>query len=109
MCFMPERLCEQRWPISAVLSDPNVTKKHDYKTLDLTTDQWATAEEPITILKPFITLTEFLSREENLSLSEVVPTLRNVKKNRHLQVREDDGNATTHCKVNWRKLKGGGE
>lgn len=26
-CFMLERLCEQRWPISAVLSDPIVTKK----------------------------------------------------------------------------------
>lgn len=64
------------------------------RTLDLTTDQWAMAEETATILKPFITLTELLSQEENVS---VVPLLTNVKK-WHVRAQEDDSNATKTMK-----------
>ena len=37
--FLIERLLEQRWPVTAVLSDPSVTKYSDH-SLDLTSEQW---------------------------------------------------------------------
>ncbi|CAM4609835.1 unnamed protein product [Leuciscus chuanchicus] len=75
-CFM----LEQRWPITAVLSDPNYTKRSDSSTLDMTTKQWNMAEDITDVLKPFITLTELLSEETNTSLSAAFPMLENLKK-----------------------------
>ena len=37
--YMIERLVEQRWPITAVLSDNSVTKPSD-RYLDLKSEQW---------------------------------------------------------------------
>ena len=37
--YMIERLVEQRWPITAVLSDHTVTKASD-RYLDLKSEQW---------------------------------------------------------------------
>ena len=88
---MLERLVEQRWPVTAVLSDPIVTKKGD-RTLDLTSDQWNLAQDTAEVLGPLITLTELLSREENVSLSSVVPMLTNIKK-RHLTPLDADSPA----------------
>ena len=44
--YMIERLIEQRWPITAVLSDHTVTKASD-RYLDLKSEQW----ELLTALK----------------------------------------------------------
>ena len=78
-CFMLERLLEQRWPITAVLSEPNYTKRSDSSTLDITTEQWNMAEDITDVLKPFITLTELLSEETNISLSAAFPMLEKKK------------------------------
>jgi len=94
---MLERLCEQRWPISAVLSDPNITRRAD-RSLDLTTEQWAIAEDTATILQPFVTLTEMLSKEENVStISAVLPLLSKIK-NEFLTVGAIDSTATKALK-----------
>ncbi|XP_042633118.1 zinc finger BED domain-containing protein 4-like [Cyprinus carpio] len=85
---MLNRLVEQRWPVTAVLSDPSITKKGNH-TLDLTGDQWKLAQETSELLGPLLTLTELLSQEANLSLSATVPMLFNLKK-RHLSPEEDD-------------------
>jgi len=37
---MMERLVELRWPVVAVLSDRDIVKQADAKTLDLKEDQW---------------------------------------------------------------------
>lgn len=93
---MLNRLVEQRWPVTAVLSDPSITKKGDC-TLDLTADQWKLAQETAEVLGPLITLTELLSQEANLSLSATVPMLFNLKK-RHLSPEEDDSPAIKEMK-----------
>ena len=47
--FMLQRLLKLRWPITAVLSDPTVTKRSD-QYLDLKTDQWNLVSELVTVL-----------------------------------------------------------
>ncbi|KAK7883828.1 hypothetical protein WMY93_026951 [Mugilogobius chulae] len=88
-CYMLERLLEQRWPITAVLSDPNYTKRSDSSTLDMTTEQWNIAQDVTDVLKPIITLTELLSQENNASISATFPMLENLKKC-HLVVAHND-------------------
>lgn len=93
---MLNRLVEQRWPVTAVLSDPSITKKGN-RTLDLTGDQWKLAQETSELLGPLLTLTELLSQKANLSLSATVPMLFNLKK-RHLSPEEDDSPAIREMK-----------
>ncbi|KAL0188430.1 hypothetical protein M9458_015529, partial [Cirrhinus mrigala] len=93
---MLNRLVEQRWPVTAVLSDPSITKKGD-RTLDLTADQWKLAQGMAEVLGPLITLTELLSQEDNLSLSATLPMIFNLKK-RHLSPEEDDSPAIREMK-----------
>ena len=50
--YMLKRLVEMRWPVSAVLSCEQITKKSD-RYLDLKNDQWTLAEELIKELEPF--------------------------------------------------------
>ena len=72
--YMLKRLVETRWPVSAVLSCEQVTKRKD-RYLDLKSDQWTLAEELVKILEPFETATTFFSYEENSSLSTTLPVL----------------------------------
>ena len=72
--YMLERLLRLRWPVSAVLSDDRVTKRCD-RSLDLTSGQWALAEELVSVLRPFEVATTFLSYEQNSSLFSVLPIL----------------------------------
>ncbi|XP_063749861.1 E3 SUMO-protein ligase ZBED1-like [Eleginops maclovinus] len=60
--YMVSRLLEQRWPVAAVLSDPDLTKRGKHY-LDLKTSQWALLEELQQVLKPFEEATTFLSAE----------------------------------------------
>ncbi|KAK5921554.1 hypothetical protein CgunFtcFv8_018911 [Champsocephalus gunnari] len=95
-CEMLDQLVEQRWPVTAVLSDPSITKKAD-RTLDLTADQWKLAQETAEVLGPLITLTELLSQEENVLLSATMQMLFNLKR-RHLSPEEDDSPAIREVK-----------
>ncbi|XP_066567854.1 E3 SUMO-protein ligase ZBED1 isoform X3 [Amia ocellicauda] len=95
--FMLQCLVEQRWPVTAVLSDPNVTRKADQRNFDLTSTQWIVVEDTAQILKPLVTLTELLTQEENLSLSATLPMLSNMK-NRHLAPQDEDSPAVTALK-----------
>ncbi|CAB1313520.1 unnamed protein product [Coregonus sp. 'balchen'] len=81
---MLERLLEQRLPVTAVLSDPNYTGENE-RYRDLNTAQWNMAEDILNVLKPMVTLTELLSKEDNAS----IPMLANLKRC-HLAVVEDD-------------------
>ena len=71
---MLKRLVETRWPVSAVLSCEQVTKRKD-RYLDLKSDQWTLAEELVKILEPFETATTFFSYKENSSLSTTLPVV----------------------------------
>lgn len=95
--LMLERLLEQHWPITAVLSDPNFTKKSDSSTLDLSSTHWNAVEDIKNVLKPMVTLTELLSEEDNASLSATVPMLANLRK-RHLTITDNDSPFTKKMK-----------
>ncbi|KAM3842535.1 E3 SUMO-protein ligase ZBED1-like [Diretmus argenteus] len=67
------KLVEQRWPVTATLSDPAVTQRGKHY-LDLKNEQWDLIEELIEGLEPFDGATEFLSGQKYVTLS-VLPTL----------------------------------
>ena len=72
--YMLQRLVEMRWPISAVLSDGNVTKRSD-RYLDLSNEQWVLAEELVKLLKPFEVATTFLCGEAQSIVSSTLPVI----------------------------------
>ena len=85
--FMIERLLELRWPICAVLSDVNVTKRND-RYLDLKQEQWNLLQELKDVLHPLQVATTYLSSEFNVSISSLLPVVHGMIKN--LQPKESD-------------------
>lgn len=85
--FMIERLLEQRWPITAVLSDPTVTKNRD-RYLDLKSDQWDLLQALKVVLHPLQVATTYLSAEYNTSISALLPVLFGSIKS--LELSDDD-------------------
>ena len=69
-----ERLIEMRWPVSAVLSDEQVTKRSD-RYLDLKSEQWVLAEELVKALRPFDVATTYMCYEENTTISSTLPII----------------------------------
>uniref|UniRef100_A0A8C5HT75 BED-type domain-containing protein n=1 Tax=Gouania willdenowi TaxID=441366 RepID=A0A8C5HT75_GOUWI len=65
---MFERLLEQRWTIAAVLSDREVTKLSDARTLDLTDANWHTMEELLPVLRALKSATTALCSEKEVSV-----------------------------------------
>lgn len=65
---MLSRLLEQRWPITAALSDPAVTQRGKHY-LDLKPEQWVVIEELNKALGPFEEATVFLSGQEYVTIS----------------------------------------
>ena len=76
---MVSRLLEQRWPVVATLSDPEVTQRGK-QYLDLRNDQWILLEELQQVLKPFEQATVFLSGESYVTISVLPPLLKGVHK-----------------------------
>lgn len=66
---MFKRLPEQRWAISAVLSDTAFTKLSDARTLELTNDSWGVTEELLTVLHSLKCATTALCGESGVSIS----------------------------------------
>lgn len=71
---MMSRLLEQRWPVTATLSDPEVTHRGKHY-LDLKSDQWTLLEELEQVLKPFEQATVFLSGEAYADLIQMALVL----------------------------------
>ncbi|KAL2095528.1 hypothetical protein ACEWY4_007676 [Coilia grayii] len=76
---MVSRLLEQRWPVTATLSDSTVTQR-DKQYLDLKADQWGLLEELCTALKPFECATVFLSGDKYTTISAVPPLVQGLVK-----------------------------
>ncbi len=79
--FLIDRLLEQHWPVTAVLSDPVVTKSGD-RLLDLTTEQWnllAELKSILHILQVHVATT-YLSAEYNVSISALLPIIHGLTK-----------------------------
>lgn len=64
---MLSRLLEQRWPVTARLSDPAVTQRGKHY-LDLKPEQWNLIEELSQVLEPFEAATVFLSGQQYITL-----------------------------------------
>ncbi len=82
---MLDRLLKLRWPITAVLSDSEVTKVSD-RYLDLKPEQWKLVEDLVTILELFSVATTFFSYEENVSMSAVFPIFYGILDYRALRI-----------------------
>ena len=93
--FLIERLLEQRWPVTAVLSDPSVTKYSD-RSLDLTSEQWNLLAELKPVLHVLQVATTFLSAEYNVSISALQPIVHGLT--RSMEVTEEDSPAIRQCK-----------
>ncbi|XP_051958615.1 E3 SUMO-protein ligase ZBED1-like [Xyrauchen texanus] len=66
--YMVSRLLEQRWPVTATLSDPEVTPRGKHY-FDLKPEQWVLLEELVQGLGPFECATVFLSGQEYATAS----------------------------------------
>ena len=63
--YMIQCLVANRWPVSAVLSDATVTKRHGC-TLDLTAHQWVLLEELAKLLEPLEVATVFFCTKKEV-------------------------------------------
>lgn len=77
--YMISRLLEQRWPITACLSDPEVTHRSKH-FLDLKAEQWCLLEELEQALRPFECATVYISGESYVTLSSLLPLIKGLKK-----------------------------
>ena len=73
ICDMFERLLEQRWAVSAVLSDRNITSLSLARTLELTDDNWHIIEEILPVLLALKKGTTAVCGEKSVSISTVYP------------------------------------
>ena len=76
---MVSRLIEQRWPVTATLSDISVTQKGK-RYLDLKPEQWILLEEILKALKPFECATVFMSAEKYTTISAIPPLVKGLLK-----------------------------
>ena len=93
--YMIERLVEQRWPLTAVLSDHTVTKSSD-RWLDLKSEQWELLTALKELLHPLQVATTYLSAEYNVSVSALYPVLHGLL--RSLEPSDDDQPCIRTCK-----------
>jgi hypothetical protein len=72
---MLERALEQRWTMSKILSNPELTPKREHRNLDLHNEQWELMAELVKVLKPLEIATTLFCSDQQVSLSCVFPIL----------------------------------
>jgi hypothetical protein len=77
---MVERLLEQRWPVSSVLSDADVTDASK-RYLDMKPEDWLMLERLTAVLKPFKVATQYLSGDLYVSMSSLMPVITGLLEN----------------------------
>ncbi|KAJ1128413.1 hypothetical protein NDU88_006792 [Pleurodeles waltl] len=70
---MFERLCEQRWAITAVLSDSSVTKPSAAQKLQMPDEHWQFIEDILPLLSTLKFATTALTAEQSFSISDIYP------------------------------------
>ena len=73
--FMAKRLIELRLAIFAVLWDEDVTKPSVRSSLDLKDNTWKILEDLIPTLEPLATATELLTKEDEVTISQIYVVL----------------------------------
>jgi len=79
--YMIKRLLEWRWPVTATLSDPEVTNAAKHY-LDIKADQWSLLGGLQKALEPFKQATVFLSGETYLTGSVLPPLVKGLHKSK---------------------------
>ncbi|KAM3875305.1 E3 SUMO-protein ligase ZBED1-like [Diretmus argenteus] len=102
VCDMFDRLVEQRWALSAVLSDRNVTKLQDARTLELQDDYWQIMTEILPVLATLKCVTTVMSLENDVSISNTYPITFSLLE-KHLLRAEDDSRRVTEFKAKVRE------
>jgi len=93
---MIQGLLHNRCPITAVFADKSVTKCH-YRYLELSPAHWVVLEDLSKVLEHLEVATMFLSEENNVSISCVLPIVRGLTSK--LEVIEDDSSCIKEFKT----------
>lgn len=96
------RLLEQRWAVTAVLSDRTVTRLQDARTQEIRDEHWQIMEEIAPVLETLKCATTIMSSEKNVSISDIYPITFSLL-NTHLIRAEDDGHRVTGFKAKVRQ------
>ncbi|KAG5282917.1 hypothetical protein AALO_G00036150 [Alosa alosa] len=83
------RLLEQRWAVTAVLSDRTVTKLQDARVLELTDEYWGIIGELAPLLETLKCATTVMTSEKTVAISHIYPITYSIVK-KHLLVAADD-------------------
>lgn len=102
---MFERLLQLRWPLTAVLSDRNIVKLSDAKTLDLKGEMWTLIENISPILKQLKIANTLLCTQNNVSISCVLPIIDTLVK-RYLVDDNSDEKVIKQFKTDLKKMLG---
>ncbi|KAK0139092.1 hypothetical protein N1851_024374 [Merluccius polli] len=73
VCQTFERLLEQRWAVTAVLSDHTATKLQDARVLELKDEYWQLMEDVAPVLGALKCATTIMSAEKEVSISNTYP------------------------------------
>ncbi|CAM4549434.1 unnamed protein product [Leuciscus chuanchicus] len=106
VCDMFGRLLEQRWAVTAVLSDRTVTRLQDARTLEIRDEHWQIMEEIAPVLETLKCATTIMSSEKSVSISNIYPITFSLL-NTHLIRAEDDGHRVTEFKAKVRQSLSG--
>ncbi|KAG9278171.1 zinc finger BED domain-containing protein 1-like [Astyanax mexicanus] len=79
---MIERLLEQRWPVTATLSDPEVTPRGKHY-FDLKPEQWELLEELNQGMAPFEAATVYLSGQQYTTISGLPQVVKGLRRAVH--------------------------
>ncbi|KAL7854971.1 hypothetical protein SRHO_G00033500 [Serrasalmus rhombeus] len=106
--YMISRLLEQRWPVTATLSDSSITSRGK-RYLDLKPEQWSLLGELSTALKPFECATVFMSGQKYTTISAIPPLVKGLLKSTQsaafesAPLRAFQLTATQHLQERWRE------
>lgn len=102
VCDMMARLLEQRWAVTAVLSDRAVTKLQEARTLEIRDEHWQIMEEILPVLEKLKCATTVMSTEKEVSVSNIYPITFSLI-NKHLISAEDDSPRVKEFKAKVRQ------
>ncbi|KAL7882925.1 hypothetical protein SRHO_G00005830 [Serrasalmus rhombeus] len=105
VCDIFQRLVEQRWAVSAVLSDRSVTKLADARTLELRDDYWQLMEDMAPVLGTLKCATTVMSTESEVSISNTYPITFSLMNN-HLGAADRDSHKVAEFKERVRDSLG---
>lgn len=104
VCDMFGRLTEQRWEVTAVLSDRTLTKLQEARTLEILDEYWQIMEEIAPVLETLKCATTVMSTEKEVSISSIYPITSSLL-NTHLMRAENDGRRVSEFKAKvWQPL-----